>query len=117
MDKQEMHVEETISEMIDLMRDGFFSDMSIICKGGTVETNSILFSTLFPVVRPVLENGRAYDNTYVLLLPEIESNHLVEFLMNVLLKSSFVNAHPSIVDYMVVSLVYISPIGDIYLIW
>ena len=98
MDRQEMQVEETISEMIDLMRDGFFSDMTIICKGGSVETNSILFSTIFPVVGPILENTRAYDNTYVLLIPEIDSNHLVEFLMNVLLKSSFVNAHPSIVN-------------------
>ena len=62
MDKQEMHVEETISEMIDLMRDGFFSDMTIICKGGTVETNSILFSTLFPVVGSILEDTRAYDD-------------------------------------------------------
>lgn len=98
MDRQEMQVKETISEMIDLMRDGFFSDMTIVCKGGTVETNSILFSTLFPVVGPILENTRAYDNTYVLLIPEIDSNHLVEFLMNVLLKSPFVQAHPSIVN-------------------
>ena len=98
MDQLEMQVEETISEMIDLMRDGFFSDMTIICKGGTVETNSILFSTLFPVVGPILENTRAYDNTYVLLIPEIDSNHLVEFLMNVLLKSSVVKAHPSLVN-------------------
>ena len=93
-----MHSVETILEMIDLVRDGFFCDMSIICKGGTIETNSVLFSTLFPFVGRILENTRAYDDTYVLLIPEIDSNHLVEFLMTVMLKSSIVKAHQSIVN-------------------
>lgn len=98
MEEQEMHSVETILEMIDLVRDGFFCDMSIICKGGTIETNSVLFSTLFPFVGRILENTRAYDDTYVLLIPEIDSNHLVEFLMTVMLKSSIVKAHQSIVN-------------------
>ena len=97
MIRPQVYMERTLSDLIDLVRDGYLSDTTVICKGGTIETNSILFSSLFPVVGKILKNTQAHDNTFVIMIPDIDSNHMVEFLMNVLLKSSDFKTHQSIV--------------------
>ena len=45
-----------VHQMINLCKERAFKDVTIICKDGTSQTNSLLLAAIFPLVRDVFQS-------------------------------------------------------------
>ena len=71
-----------LSDVLDLSQSGCYQDVTIVCKNGTVQSNSFILASIFPVVRGILDIPIQYQDTAVLLIPDLNKPDLETFFQH-----------------------------------
>ena len=59
-----------VHQMINLCKERAFKDVTIICKDGTSQTNSLLLAAIFPLVREIFQSLHYSEENIFISLPD-----------------------------------------------
>ena len=80
-----------ITQTLDLLKDGGFNDVTIICRNGKFTSNSVLLAAMSKVIRNTLQDMQFGDEDMMISIPDIDSTELEQFF------EAFFNRNESII--------------------
>ena len=69
-------------EVLDLSQTRCHQDVTIVCSNGTVNSNSFLLASIFPVFRRALETTIQCQDPWLILIPDLDVMDLETFLQH-----------------------------------
>ena len=80
-----------IHETLKLSRDGTFNDVTLICRDGQSQSNSIFLATVFPVMRNIFQRSNIInEDLVVIFLPDVSTRDIEDLFQSIYqLKESF----------------------------
>ena len=80
-----------ITQTLDLLKDGGFNDVTIICRNGKFTSNSVLLAAMSKVIRNTFQDMQFGDEDLMISIPDIDSTELEQFF------EAFFNRNESII--------------------
>ena len=87
-----------VLKVLDLSRTRCHQDVTIVCSNGTVNSNSFLLASIFPVVRRALETTIQYQDPVLILIPDMDIIELQTFLLHLREHHSMMNISKDLKD-------------------
>ena len=82
----------TLEEIMKLSMEGRWNDVTIICKDGKIQSNSLLLASIFPVIREIFRYFENEEDIFI-SMPDISLNEIGLFLRAVYQKDSIMKVN------------------------